>query len=435
MAKAAKKARNKQDEDLEIRNYWQRFKEPLAIQDYEWKIIAWRGEDRMRLPLGTMVTSLSWDDTLIQTVNITVENPNLNRSLKLAEGHRVTVFYRASKQARWRKLWTLRITSVTQSISSESYEIQAADELFWLQKSKDDFFYRKGEGKSSDKRPEGWYAHQIVRDVCKRYGIKVGRLVKGTHKIKKLEKKNASPLSVIEEAYKQERENTGFKYVIRMRNGKLYVTRLRRSKELLIYGGQALDATITRSLADKVATVLTVRAQVEGDGTEKKQTVRVRAKKKVQRRYGFIHDFWSLDEPAESLADLRKQAKRELVDRQEPKREVSLTVPGYPGLQRGDAIKVAMPAEGFTELLYVTAASHSVTPGDYTTDLTLSFDEFYIDKEGEKIREKLCKKAKENGRKEPKWCGENFDPFAPTRKQKPKARNRGDKRPTGGVRP
>ena len=103
-----------------------------------------------------------------------------------------------------------------------------------------------------------------------------------------------------------------------------------------------------------------------------------------------------------------------------------MTVPGYPGLRRGDAVKVAMRDEHLVELMYVTGASHTVSGGDYTTDLTLSFDEFYIDKEGEATREKICKVAKKEGRKAPWFCDDGADVFAPAKKQTKKTRNKGD---------
>lgn len=437
------KDRNKQDD---IRNYWQKRKAPLAVRDYRWRVYAYRGNiknpKRRWVRLDSMVTAMSWEDTLIQTAQISLINPR--ESLNIIEGHKIVVHYSANRDGKnWTKLWALRVTSVTISPGNDSIEIEAADELEWLKKSKDDFSYRKGNGESKDKRPDGWYAHQIARDVAKRYGIKVGSLAKGKHSIKELVEKNASPLSIIEAAYKKEREETGYKYVIRMRNGKLFVTRLRRSRELLIYGGQALDAQITRRISERVATELTVRGKVKDGDKEKKETVRVRATKKIRRRYGHVHDFWTLDDPVDSIAAMRKRARREMAERQEPDREVTLTVQGHPGIQRGDAIRVALKDYGLVDLVYVTGASHSVSPGQYTVDLTLSFDEFYMDEEGEKIREKLCKKARENDRKRPKFCREDYDVFAPSKRKSSKRRNKSDSRPgrkkkpvvTGGVIP
>jgi hypothetical protein len=437
------KDRNKQDD---IKNYWQRRKGPLRVRDYQWRVYAYRGNvknpKRRWVRLDALVTAMSWDDALIQTANISLINPR--ETLNLGEGHKVVVYYTGNRDGtNWKKLWNLRITSVATSPANNGIEIEAADELEWLKRSKDDFAYRKGSGESKDKRPDGWYAHQVARDVARRYGIKVGSLVKGKHSIKELVEKNASPLSIIEKAYAKEREETGYKYVIRMKNGKLFVTRLRRSRELLIYGGNALDAQITRRISDRVATELTVRGKVKEGGSEKKKTVRVRATKKIRRRYGHIHDFWTLDDAVESVSAMRKRARREMAERQEPDREVSLTVPGYPGIQRGDAIRVAMKDYGLVDLVYVTGASHSVSPGQYTVSLTLSFDEFYMDEEGEKTREKLCKKARENDRKQPKFCRDNYDVFAPAKRKSQKRRNKSDdgpsrkKKPTvsGGVRP
>jgi len=431
--KKSKKDRNKKDD---IKNYWQRKAAPMAVRDYQWRIYLYRGNvgsKKQRLVrIDPLVTSMTWEDAVIQEASISLTNPRLREGpFHIVEGHKVIVHYSGNRDGgNWRKLFTLRITSVSTTPGSDTIDIEAVDELGWLKRSKDDFAYRKGKGKSREKRENGWRCHQIARDVAKRYGIKVGSLAKGNAEIKELVKKKADPLSVIEAAYKKEREESGYRYVIRMRNGKLYVTRLIRSRELLVYGGQALDAQITRRITDKVATQLTVRGKVSEDGTEKKKTVRVKASKKIRRRYGTIHDYWNLDEPVNSLQALRRKARREMVERQEPKWEASITVPGFPGLQRGDSIRVALKDAGLVDLVYVTAASHNVTSGQYTTDLTLTFDEFYKDEKGAKIREKKCEEARKNKRKLPKTCRKNYDPFAPNmKKRKSKARNKGDNRP------
>lgn len=430
-AKSKGKGRNKTDkptdEELEIKDFWKANKASLKVRDYRWRIVAFKGnapKAEQHMYLDSMVTNLTWEDALIQKANFSLTNPH--DKLNLLEGHKITVFYSVTGR-KWRKLWTLRVNSVTATAATKTYEIEASDEMDWLKKSKDDFAYRKGEGKSSEKRVHGWTADQITRDICKRYGVKIGKLVKGTKRINKLIEKNTDPLSVIEKAYEAERKETGFKYVIAMRQGRLSVTRLRRSRELLIYGGTALDATVTRRLKEKMATELTVTGKVkeeEGEATQKKE-ITVSANPKVRRRYGYIHSTYESPEPVESVKELRKEAKKELLDLMEPEREVTLTVPGYPGLRRGDAIKVALRDEHLVELMYVTGATHTVSGGDYTTDLTLSFDEFYIDKEGEATREKICKKAKDNGRKAPWFCDEDADVFAPA-KQTKKNRNKAD---------
>lgn len=433
MAKTKTKSSKARNRDDDIRNYWQKNRPPLAVEDYYWRMWCYRGDKPKEpwLRLDPLATSLSWEDATILTANISLTKPDEDERLYVVEGHRITVFVAREKSGKYRKLWTLRVVSVTESASGETIEIEAADELDWLKRSRDDFQYKKGSGRSSHKRPEGWKAHQIARDVAKRYGIPVGGLVKGTHNIKNLTEKNASPLSIIEKAYQEERKETGFKYVIKMRNGKLYVTRLRRSRDLLIYGAQAIDAQITRRVKENFATELTVRGTVKEDGKENKEKITVRATKKIRERYGYIHNFFTIDDSVDSKDKMRRRAKRELRERQEPEREVTMTVPGYPGLQMGDAVRLALKTtSGFKELMYVTGASHSVAAGQYTTDLTLSFDEYYEDKEGDKIRAKRCKKAREKNRKLPKFCSKDYDPFAPKTGRSKKSKNRDDsKRP------
>lgn len=440
-------------EELEIDNYWHKWMSPLRVLDYRWKVIAYRGNARKgkrHIVLDSMVTAISWEDALVQKASISVQAAF--KGMPIKEGHQVTVFYAPKNVGKWTKLWTLRVDEVSVDAKAMTLEIQASDELAWLKKSKDDFTYKKGKGKSRFKRPHGWRGHWIVRDICKRYGIRIGSIVKCRKLIKNFDEKNSTPLAAIEKVYDLERKETGRKYVIQMRHGKLYITRLRRSKDLLIYGGTALEATITRRVSKKLATRLEVTGRLKGEDGEdsndddedrqgnannddennrgdakKKQEFTLTAGKKVRRRFGHIHQFLHLEDEERTIRALHREARKEMRDNNEPEREVEMTVPGYPGLRRGDAVRVAFPREGFVELMYVTAASHSASGGDYTTQLTLSLDEFYLDKEGDAIREKICKKARKHDRKAPWFCSDKVDLFSPYRRRKPKHRNKGER--------
>ena len=441
-------------DDLEIKSWWNRWMSPLPVRDYKWKVVAYRGNRPPKqrvLTLDSMVTGISWEDQRVMTCSITLQHPF--RGMPVAEGHQVHVYVSSGNSGRWTKMWALQVEEVTIDDKTKTMTLTASDELAWLKKSKDDFVYKKGTGKSKEKRPHGWRGDLIVRDVCKRYGIRVGAIVKCRRIFNKFDEKNISPLRVIEKVYEAERRKTGFKYIVSMRLGKLYVTRLRRSRDLLIYGGSALEASITRRVNKKIATELSVTGHLEGDGgdekntedperkgkankkdkntkgdEQKKQEFALKAPEKVRRRYGYIHQPVKLEDE-KTIEALRRSAKLELADRMKPEREVTLTVPGNPFLRRGDAVKVAMPDEGFVELMYVTAASHTVSPGDYTVDLTLSMDEYYVDKKGEAIREQICKKAKKKGHKQPWFCTQkDADLFAPGRKRPKKTKNRKEAR-------
>ena len=421
--------RNRRDD---LTNYWKRKKPALAVEDYRWRINGYRGDAAgggKKVRLDPIATGLSWEDKTIQTATLTLQAPDEDEPVRLTEGHRVVVHYARGENGKWHELWDMRIVDVDTDLGSGAKTFTIADELEWLKRSRDDFLYKKGDKKGPHKRPDGWTADEVAKDVCRRYGIKVGRLAKGKHKITNLSETDASPLSVIQKAYEMEREETGTKFVIRMHKGRLFVTTLRRSSSLLVYAGQILGGNFRRAIKQDLATELTVRASVKRKkGEHKKITVTVRAGKKLRKRYGYVHNSWEIEDVVPSPAGVRKRARRRLAEKSEPEREVSIQVPGHPGIRRGDAIQLKLATEGLKELLYVKTASHNVSSGSYTTDLTLSFSDPFRDKEGDEIREKICEEAKKKGHKPPDYCkggrvDKDYDPFAPKGKTR---RNRRD---------
>jgi hypothetical protein len=246
----------------------------------------------------------------------------------------------------------------------------------------------------------------------------------------------ASPLAVITKAYKLDRDETGRRFVIAMKNGRLTVTQLRRSRDLLLVGEHLIEATLQESLKKNFATVVKLHATAKkakdkkGKKKKNKLEVEVKSGKAAMARYGRIRAEWTLDDPVASKAAARRQAKIRLAKSQEPKQELSMTLPGIPTLQRGDALKVAIPEFDMVELIYVASVSHNVAPnGDYTMEVTAAFDDPFVDEKGEEIREKICKKARKRGRKVPEYCEGGYDEFAPLPRSHA-ARNRRD-RPQG----
>lgn len=443
MARTGRRGRSRNRRD-DLRDYWRKPVRESTPLDYRWRVLVYRGNEpraaNRLVDVTGAVTGIDWQDQTIRTATVTLTEPSrVSPDLRIVEGQEVRVLYavgrpgQADARPRMRTLMRLRITEVQKSISGGTVTIQAADALEWAKRSEYDWSYKKGTGRSRHKRPNGWLCHQIAADAARRAGIPIGSLSKGVHPIKNLTTRRASPLEVIRRAYEKERDETGNKYVIRMVDGRLYVTRLRRSRQLALLGGETISAELTRRLQQDFASVFTVRATVKRDGREEKVKMRVKARPKTMRRFGRVHKFYNLEEPVDSRAAARRRAQRELYKRLEPEREVSVTVRGDTRLGVGDAVTVLLPVETGTQgksrklrgLAYVTDASHSVAPGSYETSLTLGFEDPFVDKEGDKIRAKRCRAARRNGRKRPKFCRPDRDPYAPTPRR---GRNRGDAR-------
>jgi hypothetical protein len=417
------RGRNKRDH---LPNYWQRPAADLSFGEENFRVTAFRPErksaDERVVSLDAYVTGLSWEDTgPILTGSMVLQKGRGKRPLAINEGHRIRLEVAPELGGRYQVVWEMRITDSGITASSGTHEYQLADELAWLQKSRDDWQFRKSKNKKGDKktkRPNGWLAHQIAAEVCRRYGVKVGKLAKGTKRINNLTEHNASPLDIILKAYKLERQHSGRRFVVRMTAGKLEVVALRRSKSLLLLGETLIEASIQRSLRKAFATAAHVRATVKDGKKQKHKKLEVDVvADRASKRYGYIHKTIRLDDPVHSKAEARKLAKRELAKTMRPNREVTIEHSGIATLRRGDAVKLRLPELGVVEIVYVKSVSHSVSAGSYNMSVTCRFSDPYIDKKGKEIRKKRCEAARKSDRRQPDFCSGNEERPQPHRAQ------------------
>lgn len=389
----------------------------MPVGEDRWRLTADRGATRPRLRLDSMVESFDWDDsTAVLTGSMTLKLPP--RKIDLTHGHLV-ICEHARGGGRFREVWRMRI-SAPNADATGGYQLTLSDDMALLQASKDDFDYRK------DKRhPNGWLPHQIAADIARRYRFRIGRMVRTTHRIKKLHRPNASPLEALTAALLKEKVAKKRKMVMRWRRGRLEVLPLRRSREMLALGPMLIDAGLTTTMRENLATAVTVRATAGGKGKKKQRISRLVVSRAAAARYGFIHRKITASD-ADTLAEAVAFARRRLASLAEPERELTVTVPGVPTLRRGAAMRVSLPELGLKSIVFAKAIRHSVTPGGYTMEVTCGFDDPLRDR-GAEQRDKKAATAKKRGRKAPKGHTQR-----PKRPKPKKARVRGDRR-TGGT--
>lgn len=483
------KARNRLDvpHDHEPVDYYRGPVTKRPFVGYDFKATVIRRERRgrrRRLSIDYVVTAISWQDKgPITEANISIQNPRPGRQLPIQRGHEIMIRWAAADTKTFHPLFRLRVMRVSRSGSAGTMELTLADEAKWLKNTKEDFSYKKGKAKSEGKRPKGWRCDQIARDICRKHNIPLGKIARGRHMIENLTEENISPIAAIQKAYEKDRDETGRKYIINFTNGRLNIYLLRRSKTMLLLGGQQLvEATYEEAFKRSFLTALTVKGTLKGTpaaaaeepnedsggggggggsgsgggggtggggggngggnpgqgentnndaDTEKKGAfeIEVRSSKVAMRRYGTIRGTWTIDDPVRSKAKARERARRRLEHVQEPEETLSISVPGVPTLQRGDAMKVRVRELDLDVMVYAKAVSHTVTADDYTMEVECGFTDPFEDDEGEKTREKICKEAKEKKRRLPVFCYDTYDPFAPRRRKKTKkSRQRGDRR-------
>jgi hypothetical protein len=333
------------------RNAWTRDATAVRIGDERMRFIRIaKGEPDQ--PLGEVCTSVRWDDASMElTGSLTLQlDP---KTLRVREGDRVRAEWASGPEAPFRRLWTMGLGAPTRGLDG-SYSAELESTLGNIRQGREDFAFRRDKS-----HPKGWRCDQIARAVARRTGIRLGRLAKGSHRIKTLVQKNADPMDVIIKAYRAEREHTGRRFFAQW-DGRLHITPLRRSTYLLELLPVIIDGTYTQERKDGFATSLVVRATAKkGKRSNRKIRLRVTDKAGV-RRYGRITK--SVTPPAgiDTEEEARKWGKRQLAKRQKPNRSLEVTVPLMPNLHRGDALRVRWEVDGLDQVVFVASVSHDV---------------------------------------------------------------------------
>jgi hypothetical protein len=372
------------------------------------------------------------------TINWRRDDPDLkNPRLELRDGDQVRCDVKWL--GRWQPLWKMRIISPPQhTLEDGTATAEIADDLILATLSRGDFRYTKG--KKHKRRKNGWRYHDIVADVCRRYRIPMGSIVKGKSRIDNLDLKNVSPLEAIRQAVQKEQEHTGLRYVITWRpykrHGKTYfalnVTHPARNSMLLVMGDQIRAAVSEPTRRAKFATsIIATASQGKKKGKRKKVEVRVTADGKqnrkkgkkpahsefdpqytgnLVRRYGFIERHITVKgDPSQK--ELRDNAKDALAKEAAQVRVLSnFTHYGVAFVRRGDVERIALPEEGFAgkqAYMFVVSATHTLTPDDYVMTLEMTWRDPLDPNVSRKMRETAQRKSKrqKHGKKTKKKKG------------------------------
>lgn len=328
------------------------------------------------LPIDPLVTQVQWsDEEAMLTGTLMVKRASPLRPSPIHDRDRIRLFVKWN--GRWFRLWELIVDGEpVPSASGAEETVSLADHLDALKRNE-----RSWEFKKSKKKPKGWRADQIAREVCRREGVKPGRIAKGTVYIEKL-KMDGSGLEVIKRAYAREKKKTDRRFVVRFRDGLLDVLPYRRNKILFEIRSLLREAsTEARRKNERPVTLIEAKGTLNGK----------KVKERVFRRAALNRLGLSREEKSygrvKSKADLREEAMRDLAEELKVTRTAQLEIPGIPFLERGDTVRWVTdergwkgPGEGTLsrEFAYVTSISHTVTPGDYVCAVSLSQVDPYL---------------------------------------------------------
>lgn len=380
--------------------------------NYEFRLaLMTRGQRGRPLHLDRLVTGFSWaDESSTLTGNVTIYRPDPDTPHLLVVRQGELLRCEVHRGDSWYRLWDMRIGAPSVDPIAGTITFDLSDDLEILRRDTHDWIFRK-----TKRRKRGWFLHEIVREVARRLGLRLGRVVRGRKRIDKLIKKGATALDVLRAACQKERDETKARLIIRIRDGRLEVIPYRRNVTLYQLGTRMesiqLDASTAKS---RPTTVIRAKGKV-GKGKDAKKVEEMVFHRGVTRRYGRVvqeKDYGHVD----SRRDLRRQARRDLAKAIRVKRTAQFTHRGIPFIRRGHAIRWPNEEPGWhgreeghfrrggeltnrnRTFTFVTSITHTVDGADYTMDLTTSQeDPYYKDRDRRDLERQ--KKAHERRRR------------------------------------
>lgn len=344
---------------------------------------------------GGLVEQVTWDDvTAILTGQMTLRTDPYNpKPLDVLDGDEVTLEHRLTQGARWREVWTMRVSNPSYDFAAGSVVFELANDLALLNASSDDFDYS-----TSKKRKRGWLVHEAMIDLARRYGLRA-KIVKTKHRIKKQGiGRGVNVWEFVKKLRNYEAVATNRRLVLRYDRKTLTMRPLRRSPYMLLLGPTLISAALTKTRYERFATSVTVRTT---NWEQKGRDPKKRKKRKIHkahasytnsaavRRYGRVHRIlYSPD--ATSTAELRNEGRMYIAAAIIPDRQLTFSHPAIPMMKRGDALTISLPDAGLKQIVFAQELHFRIGGGEFFMDGVAQFDDPYVDQRELNILDKLA---------------------------------------------
>lgn len=363
--------------------------------EFEFSLELLRGAGAPPFDLDPYTEGFDWADeeaVLKGTVNLRRPDPADGNSLPIGQGHRIRCKV-AWPGHPFRELWTMRCAVPQPDPVAGTVTVEVADDLQALRRNKRRWVFRHTKA-----RGRGWRSDEIIRSVAHREGIRLGKIVKGTKRHKKVIVEGTA-LDVIKKVMQYERDHTGKAFVVRMRQGRLEVVPYQRNRILYTIADQLEEAALAADQKERPFTVLEAKGRV-GKGHDARKVKATIFDRAVVRRWGRVvhsHDFGRVD----SRGDLLHRGRRMLAKELRVKRTAELTVPGIPFIGRGDTMRWRTNEPGWhgatsevrdRSYVFVTKTSHTVASGgEYTSTFGIAQDDPFLKDQERREKEARAK--------------------------------------------
>jgi hypothetical protein len=247
----------------------------------------------------------------------------------------------------------------------------------------------------------GYFGHRVLREEAAKECVRLGAIAKCRYPMTKIDV-NGSLLDLATAIYTHERQKSGRRFVLRMRDGRFEVVPYRRNRLIYVLAEQI--RTVTASEHPKVAnpvTVLVGKGRV-GKGKGAKKVRYAEYRRDMVRRFGYVRKERNYGR-VDSFGELRAKVRRDLADQYRVDQTCDIEHQGIPFIRRGDGAQLDLPSEGYIgdpSFVYCSGGRHQVQADSFTSSWTFTtVDPFQKDRDR---REKEARARKRRARQKRK---------------------------------
>lgn len=238
--------------------------------------------------------------------------------------------------------------------SDGTTSITAYDYNHYLTKNKDSMKFKSKK------------ASEIIRSICKKYGIKYGAIADTKYVFPKLIFRNQTLYDIIVMALTETRKKTGKRYYLANEKGKLVLREVKAqvSRLQIKTGANLISASQSKSIED-----LRNSVRVTGKAGEESKGVTVQSKESI-KRYGLMQE--KTHESEKKTKQLRPIAHALLKELNEVDSDCSVEAIGEPTIVAGKMVQVSEKISGLSGGFYVSNDTHTFEGDKHTMSLKVS---------------------------------------------------------------
>jgi hypothetical protein len=369
----------------------------IAPGEFTFEVTLLRGKGVASFPLTPYTVSFEWDDTqAAMTGNFQIRRPVPEdpASLPIGRGHRIRV--RVRWAGRWYELWTMRCAPPELTLDGDGavVSVDVSDDLDIVNRGRRHYLRR-----TRKRHWHGYFGHDVLREEARKDGIRLGQIARCRYRMAKIDV-TGSFLDLVTAIYRHEREKTGARFVIRMRDGRLEVVPYRRNALIYVLAEQLRSATVQQQpKVANPATVIVGKARI-GKGKAAKKIRHTEYRRDMVRRFGFVRkekDYGRVG----SIGELRAKVRRDLADEYRVEQTADVQHQGIPFIRRGDGAQINLAAGGYRgarSFVYCTGGSHQVEGGAYTSQWSFTTEDPFVKDRDRREKDARARKRRQRQR-------------------------------------